>query len=136
MKRHLFKLRGAIWMLLLAGIIAVWIRSLTIVDYVQWSDHRHFPGFVSSDGRLIYSYQFWPNGVGGNDPGFGAGSRKGVYWKKPDPQDFNTWAHSRNYLLGFEWSPKAGGMPPNTKFRFTPNPTTFVVGMPYWFLGL
>src|SRR4051812_42288013 len=109
-KRRL-NLLACITLTLCVAILVMWVRSSDIIDYTQWTDGRHFPGLVSSGGRVIYSYQFWPHGVGGNKPGFSAGSRPGVYWRRPDKNDPNTWADSRNYFLGFEWSPRAGTWP-------------------------
>jgi hypothetical protein len=131
-----FKIRLSILMLAAALVLVLWIRSRKHVEYIQWTDGRHIPGVVSSQGRVIYSYQFFQGGAGGNDPGWSMGSWDGVYWPPPKEGDFNTWWESRNYFLGFEWSPKAGGALKNTKFRTWSSPTTFVVAVPHWFLLL
>src|SRR5687767_14684684 len=66
MRPKLFTLCSAVSLLLCAAVCVLWVRSYGLIDWVQWTDHRHFPGVASSDGRMIYSYQFWPDGVGGN----------------------------------------------------------------------
>src|SRR5215203_25970 len=103
-RRTLSTFCAAFSLLLGMAICVLWVRSRAVIDWVQWTDHRHFPGFVSSDGRILYTYQFWPNGVGGNEPGLTAGSRPGdtPYWPRGE-QDA-----SRNEVAGFEWSPAAG----------------------------
>jgi hypothetical protein len=119
-------------LVLCVATAALWVRSYGLIDWVQWTDHRHFPGVVSSDGRMIYSYQFWPNGVGGNTPGLTAGSRPGdpPYWDRDD----GTLA-PRHQFAGFEWSPAAGRVSPAGYFgRRIRTPTTFVVAAPHWFL--
>ena len=133
--RRLLNLLTALSLLLCVVVVALWVRSRQATDYVQWTDTRHFPGLASSGGRVILSYQFFPHGAGGNEAGWGAGSRDGLYWRPPDPGDFNTWADSRHYFAGFEWSPSAGRAPPNRPFglRFT-TPTTYVVAAPHWFV--
>ena len=121
-------------LLLLVATVILWVRSRTLIDYLQWTDHRHFPGVGSSDGRIIYTYQFWPDGVGGNEPGFGLGSRPGnpPYWG-PGHYEFG-----RNHFAGFEWSPAAGVQQPSTEFIVIsiPTPTTRVIAVPHWFLCL
>jgi hypothetical protein len=137
MRRRLFHFCAAVSLILLLLAPVMWLRSLRNVEYIQWTDARHFPGIASSGGRVIWSYQFFPNGVGGNTLGWTIGSWEGAYWKAPDRNDLNTWADSRNYLLGFEWSPNAGRPPRNSKFPLLlSHPTTFVIGVPYWFVCL
>ena len=136
MKHRLLTILATLSLLLLVALLALWIRSRTVIDYLQWTDHRHFPGFVSSDGRIIYSYQFWPNGVGGNEPGLGAGSRPGntPYWGDGIGED------SRNRFAGFEWSPAATVRPMDSaltkSLRIPKTPTTRLVSAPHWFLCL
>jgi hypothetical protein len=135
MSKRSFRIRLSILVMLAGTIVVLWIRSRTNVEYLQWTDGRHIPGVVSSQGRVIYSYQFFQGGVGGNEPGWSFGSWKGAYWRPPKEGDFNTWWDTRNYFLGFEWSPKAGGALKNSKFvRAVSSPTTFVVAVPHWFL--
>ena len=116
------------------GFALLWWRSYRIIDYIQWTDHRHFPGFVSSEGRMIYSYQFWPNGVGGNEPGVTFGSRAAhtPYWGRGVEEA------SRNHYAGFEWSPAARVQPKAGNFIIImpPTPATTVVAAPHWFLCL
>jgi hypothetical protein len=135
MSKRGLQVRLAILTLAAVAITVLWFRSRRNVEYLQWTDTRHFPGLVSSQGRVIYSYQFFYSGAGGNDPGWSFGSWKGAYWRPPKEGDFNTWWDTRNYFLGFEWSPKAGGALKSSKFvRSRPMPTTFVVAVPHWFL--
>ena len=133
-RRRLFTLCSAFALLSFVAVCVLWVRSHGRIDWVQWTDHRHFPGFVSSDGRIIYSYQFWPDGVGGNTPGLTAGSRPGdtPYWDVDD----DTLA-PRYRFAGFEWSPAASRVPPRGNFGlWIPTPPTFVVAVPHGFLCL
>ena len=136
MRRWFFNVVAGICVILLGATVVLWLRSAQKVDYVQWTDKRHFPGLVSSGGRIIWSYQFFPNGAGGNTPGWTMGSWQGAYWKAPDPADPNTWADSRNYFLGFEWSPRAGRASNRGPFIRIATPTTFVAAVPHWFICL
>jgi hypothetical protein len=128
---------AGLWFLPLLLCIGIWVRSLWTLDYVHWTDQRHFPAIVSSGGRVMYTYQFWPGGAGGNDPGWKVGARprpdRPAYFERPDADD-----DTRHWLLGFECSPRAGV--PSSRKAFTPYrivvPTTFVIAVPYWFLTL
>src|SRR5688572_21624905 len=53
MKHRLFTVLAAVSLILLVALLALWVRSRSVIDYAQWTDHRHFPGLVSSDGRII-----------------------------------------------------------------------------------
>jgi hypothetical protein len=125
-RRRRFSIPSTLSLLLCVAVVVLWVRSLWVIDYIQWTDHRHFPAVVSSDGRIIYSYQFWPNGVGGNQSGLGIGSRPGdpPYWSRSYAKS------SRNYFAGFEWSP-AAGVQPNKKLIgiYIPTPTTYLVAV-------
>jgi hypothetical protein len=132
-RRLLSNLCVATSVLLCIAIGVFWFRSYGSIDWVQWTDHRHFPGVVSSDGRILYTYQFWPNGVGGNTPGLTAGSRPGEepYWDRDD-----YWP-SRHKLAGFEWSLAAAPPPPTANFGIIlPTPATFVAAAPHPFVLL
>ena len=103
---------------------------------MQWNDGRRFRAIASSGGRVIVTHQFWPGGAGGNPPGWSVGSRTrdSYFWESPDPNVANTWADSRNYLAGFEWSPAAGA-PRGPGVRLY-TPTTHVVAAPQLFIFL
>jgi hypothetical protein len=125
----LFNLSAFLSLLICMATAAFWVRSRTMIDYLRWTDHRHFPALVSSDGRIICGYQFWDGGVGGGETGFGVGSRPGdpPYWERGVGES------SRNYVAGFEWSP-AADVQPSDEFISIPLPTTFLISVPHWLL--
>jgi len=120
---------ASLLILLLTAIL--WLRSSTLIDYLQWTDNRHIPGLVSSDGRIIYTYQYFSGGAGGNNPGVAIGSRPGdpPFWQREAANS------SRNYFAGFEWSPIAAAQP-SIEFIDIPSPTTYLISIPHWFLCL
>ena len=43
MLRRLFTLLSALSLVLCVAVVVLWVRSYGVFDYVQWTDHRHFP---------------------------------------------------------------------------------------------
>jgi len=129
--RLLFNIFVLLSLLLFIATAALWLRSRTLIDYAHWTDQRHFPALVSSDGRIIFSYQFWDGGIGGNKPGFAVGSRPGdpPYWER------GLGAESRHYFAGFEWSPEAN-VTFSPEFISIPTPATRLISAPHWFICL
>lgn len=73
MKRILRNFAIGLSGVMLVVIVALRVRSYFALDFIQWTDTRHFPALVSCGGRVIISYQHWPNGAGGNEPGWKMG---------------------------------------------------------------
>jgi hypothetical protein len=129
--RITFNITALLSALLCIATAVLWVRSHGLIDYVHWTDQRHFPAVVSSDGRVIYSYQFWSGGVGGNKPGFAIGSRAGdpPYWEYGVGEEY------RRHVAGFEWS-SAADVSISSEFIVVPTPTTYLVSVPHWFVCL